>query len=203
MRILIIEDEIIIARFMEQQLNTSFVSEIRIALSSDEACSMMADYLPHLVFCDINLNEETDGIHLMEKLTKRYTFEVIFITSYDSKAVIERASTVKPANYIIKPVDESQLYACMVVTRPLITANPQLGQRRDSTHPLISQLNETEIQILKLVRDRHTTKEIAKLMYLSPSTIKNYRHGICRKLALKDENNALLKWVLQNEQLIR
>lgn len=202
MRILIIEDEIIIARFMEQQLATAFDSEVRIAVSSTEVYSIMSDYLPHLIFCDINLNEESDGIQLMEKLKENYVFEVIFITSYDSKAIIERASTVKPANYIIKPVDESQLYACMVVVNAIIDANPQVGQLRDSVNPLMSQLSETEIQILRLIQERHTTKEIADALYLSPSTIKNYRHNICRKLQLKEENNALLKWLLQNEQLI-
>lgn len=202
MRILIIEDEIIIARFMEQQLRTSFACEVRIAISSAEARSLIAEYLPHLIFCDINLNEKSDGVDLIERFKKNYLFEVIFITSYDAQTVIRRASRVKPANYVIKPVDESQLYACMMVVEPVIAANPKLGQRCDSAHPLISQLNKTEIQILQLVQERYTTKEIAQIKYLSPSTVKNYRHNICRKLALKDENNALLKWVMQNEHLI-
>ena len=63
-------------------------------------------------------------------------------------------------------------------------------------------LSETELRILRLIREKKTTLEIADVLHLSRYTIKNHRHAICRKLELRDENNALLKWVAQNGQLL-
>ena len=194
MRILIIEDEIIIARFMEQQLKSHFECEIRIALSTAEASLEMEQFEPHLLLCDINLNEDSNGIQLIANLQRQYLFEVIFITSYQSKGIIEEAALTKPANYIIKPVDEVQLYAGVQLVLTKLNGHPPSGKKQAAPMDV---LNHTEREIIRFIAQKKTTKEIAQLLYLSPHTIKNHRHNICRKLQLEDENNALLTWVLQ------
>lgn len=194
MRILIIEDEIIIARFMEQQLKSHFDCDIRIAISTAEAALEMEQYSPHLLLCDINLNEEENGIQLIASLQRQYLFEVIFITSYQSKSIIEEAAMTKPANYIIKPIDEVQLYAGVQLVLTRLNGNPPSGKKQAVPVDL---LNHTEREIIRFIAQKKTTKEIAQLLFLSPHTIKNHRHNICRKLQLEDENNALLTWVLQ------
>lgn len=197
MRILIIEDEIIIARFIEQQLKANFNCEVSIALNHQEVKKTMPVFIPHLILCDINLHEENDGISLIYELQKTYIFGVIYITSYQSKAIIERALTTNPLNYIIKPVDESNIFAGIKLVESAISANITFGTYK-LTEPLFS---DVESKIVYFILQKKTTKEIAVLLYLSPYTIKNYRHKICRKLNLKDENNALLKWALQNNDL--
>lgn len=194
MRILIIEDEIIIARFMEQQLKSHFNCDIRIAISTAEAALEMEQYSPHLLLCDINLNEEENGIQFIANLQRQYLFEVIFITSYQSKSIIEEAAMTKPANYIIKPIDEVQLYAGVQLVLTRLNGNPPCGKKPAVPVDL---LNHTEREIIRFIAQKKTTKEIAQLLFLSPHTIKNHRHNICRKLQLEDENNALLTWVLQ------
>lgn len=201
MRILIIEDEIIIARFIEQQLKPNFKCTVQIAINYHEVMDIIPQFIPHLILCDINLKEKLDGIALINKLQKTYVFEVIFITSYQSKAIIEQASAVKPLHYLIKPVDEAVIYAAIKLAEPLITANNKLGQLAVD-HLERFELTEAERSIIQLILQRKTTKEIAISLHLSPFTIKNYRHKICRKLNLDDENNALLKWAMLNENLI-
>lgn len=198
-RVLIIEDEIIIARFIEQQLLSSFSCSTRIAVSAQEARIAMQEWLPHLLLCDINLQEAQSGIELTTELRRDFSFEVIYITSYQHRSIIEQASATNPANYIIKPVDEAQLFAGIQLVMNKITQPTSAGERIDNP---VSALNATEISILQLIRDRKTTKEIAQTLFLSPYTIKNHRHNICRKLQLEEENNALLKWVMQHTQLL-
>jgi DNA-binding NarL/FixJ family response regulator len=198
MRILIIEDEIIIARFIEQQIKASFNYTTGIALNREEVEAHMPEFLPHLVLCDINLGEEQDGVQLVERLQKKYAFAVVYITSYQSKTVLERALTTTPLNYIFKPVDETRLYAAIKLAENFINTQTKFGQCLASELPF----SDTELAIVRLILQEKTTKEIAGMLFLSPYTIKNYRHRICRKLELKDENNALLKWALQNEALI-
>ena len=198
MRILIIEDEIIIARFIEGQLKSSFQADTQIALGVQETQELIKTFLPHLVLCDIELNERIDGIELMQLIKKRYDFELIFITSYQSKSIIDRASELKPANYIIKPLDEGRLYAGIL---PVVKKWASRQNEEEQPH-LKALLSPTEMQILQLIAKRKTTKEIAADLFLSPYTVKNYRHGICRKLKLKEGNNALLMWALKNRDSI-
>lgn len=202
MRILIIEDEIIIARFIEQQLTANFNCSTTIAVNQQEVYNTLPTFLPHLVLCDINLKEEKDGIALIDIFRKQFAFETIFITSYQSKAIIERALQHQPLNYLIKPVDEAAIYASIKLALPTITAKPGLG----SPHPSLSLrqlLSSTELKIIQLVLQHKTSREIANALFLSPYTIKNHRHSICRKLGLKDGNNALLKWAIQYKELMR
>ncbi|MBX2925244.1 MAG: response regulator transcription factor [Chitinophagaceae bacterium] len=196
MRILIIEDEIIIARFIEQQLTANFECSTAIALNQQEVADTMPGFLPHLILCDINLKEEKDGITLVENLRQQYVFDVIFITSYQSKAIIERALLYQPLNYIIKPVDEAAVFAALKLAWPLIESNNKLGRLYDN-NSLHQMLSDTERKILQLISQNKTSREIASILFLSPYTIKNHRHSICRKLGLEDGNNALLKWAMQ------
>lgn len=198
MRILIIEDEIIIARFIENQLKRSFQVDTIIALNHQEAEDQLKTFLPHLILCDIELNDQFDGIDLMHELKPIHNFELIFITSYQSKSIIDRASDLNPANYIIKPLDESRLYAGILPTIKQVENRLRIGEQLN----LDTLLSPTEMQVLQLVAQKKTTKEIAELLFLSPLTIKNHRHGICRKLNLTERNNALLMWALKNQDSI-
>ncbi len=191
-RVLIVEDEIIIARFIEQQLKAHFNCETAIAISSAEALDVMPKLLPHLLLCDINLEESRSGIQLVQELQKLYSFEVIYISSYNDKNIIEEAIRSDASNYIIKPVDEMQLFAGVRLIME------KLARKNSPETPAAAQLNPAEQRIVQLISQRKSTKEIAEIMFLSPYTVKNQRHKICRKLGLKDENNALLKWALEN-----
>ncbi len=201
MRILIIEDEIIIARFIEQQLKLHFLCSTAIALNQEEVMATMPGLLPHLIVCDINLKEEKDGVALVDDLRQEYAFEVIFVTSYQSKAIIEKALQYQPLNYIIKPADEATLFAAFKLAWPLIEGNDKLGKLQETArlHPL---LNPAEQRIIQLILQNKTSREIASILFLSPYTIKNYRHNICRKLGLNSGNNSLLQWALQHKELL-
>lgn len=193
-RVLIIEDEFIIARFIEKQLKSHFQCETAIAITVGEALTEMNRLMPDLLLCDINLGADLTGIDLVKQLHQAYRFEVIYITSYNAKNIIEDALSSGAANYIIKPIDEMQLFAGVRLAMDKI----ETKRAHNSTAAC---LTPSEHRIVSLIGMRKSTKEIAELMHLSPYTIKNQRHKICVKLGLKDENNALLKWVLEQPEL--
>ena len=199
-RILIIEDEIIIARFIERQLQTNFDCQAAIAVSAAEAREALERSVPHLVLCDIHLEEELTGIDLVVELRRRYAFEVIYITSYQHRSVIEKAAATHPAGYIIKPIDESQLFAGVQLVITRTHAENRTGKAYLQNGSLFT---NTELLILRLIREKKTTMEIADALHLSRYTVKNHRHAICGKLQLRDENNALLKWVVENGDLLQ
>lgn len=198
-KILIIEDEMIIARFIEQHFYSFYQNiAINIALSVDEVDTYMQQQQPDLVLCDIQLQDDCDGIDLMVKYKAEKQFSLIFITSYESKQCIDRTIAVNAENYIIKPLNESRLYAGthLVMQRLLsLDAAPKMDLN-------LSGLTSSEIQVLKLIANRYTTKNIADKLCLSPYTIKNTRHRICRKLSLEEENNALLTWAIEHQHML-
>jgi DNA-binding NarL/FixJ family response regulator len=199
-RTLIIEDEIIIGRFIEKLLNTHFECDTRIAVSAGEAHKAMAAFLPHLLLCDIQLEEELSGIGLITELRRRFAFEVIYITSYQHRSIIEQAAATLPANYIIKPIDETQLLAGVQLVMSRLLTDDQAGKAYLRSNAIFTDI---ELRILRLIREKKTTIDIAETLHLSRYTIKNHRHTICRKLQLEDENNALLKWVVQNGNMLK
>lgn len=200
MKILIIEDQILVARFIQYQLQLTYPDYcIEIAISVDEADKYMAAMRPNLVLCDIQLGDRIDGIDLMKKYRQDFIFSLIFITSFQSKEVIDRAAAVYPENYIIKPMDESRLYAGTHLLIQRISQQRQ-GNRLKSAY--LDRLSIAEKKIIQLIAQNYTTKEIAGTLFLSPHTVKNTRHRICRKLELDEENNALLAWAIKNKDLL-
>lgn len=148
LKVLIVEDEMIIARFIEYQLHSLYTGlELHIALTVDEVDQYMEQNTPDLVLCDIQLNDRLDGIELMEKYTATKHFSLIFITSYQSKGSIDRAAALRPENYIIKPLGENRLYAGthMVIQR--------LQQQKDKNQAVekLKTLTPSELNILKLI----------------------------------------------------
>lgn len=197
LRILIIEDEIVIGRHIQQILMSAFGVETRLAITPEKAMAEMPRFLPHLILCDINLNTtQSDGIDLIQNLQKIYRFETVFITSYQSKTVIDKASWVRPANYIIKPFDETQLVASLEMTLLRLKNDPLLGTKLLNWTERISKM---EYEVLKLIADGKSTKDIAEALFISPHTVKTHRHNIVRKLDLPTDNNAVVRWAIENK----
>jgi len=198
MRILIVESDLAIARFIEQQLVDNFDCDVHIATNCDDAKVEMHIFLPQLLLCDVSLKAGEGGLELVSELKRQYVFEVIFLSSSHSKATILQATKMQPVNYLFKPLGAADIFAVITLVKPHITANAQLGRLRYSKQSPRQPFSATELEVLRRIVQRKTTREISEELFLSPYTVKNHRHNICRKLGLKAENNALLKWALEN-----
>jgi DNA-binding NarL/FixJ family response regulator len=194
MRILIIEDEYIIQNYLQQLLLQHFDCETAVASTCAEAHSKIQALVPHLVLSNINLMDTCTGIELVQQWQNDFHFETIFITAYQTKAVIESAASTAPASYLLKPIDENQLLVAIELTRIRLKINTLAGTRRSC--PIEKLLTKMEYQILQWIAQQYTSKEIAAKLYMSSSTIKNHRHNMSRKLDLSPSNNALTKWAI-------
>lgn len=102
-RILIVEDEPLIAQDLKFLLDDMGLSFVDVAMDYHEALAILADKNFDLVLLDVNLSSEKDGIHLAEYLNESMKTPFIFITSYFNSSVIERAKRTKPQAYLVKP----------------------------------------------------------------------------------------------------
>ncbi|HEY8387787.1 MAG TPA: response regulator [Parasegetibacter sp.] len=198
-RVLIIEDEIIIARFIEQQLQEHFNCDTRIALSSNEARELMSLFQPHLVLTDINLREVQSGIELIKELQNSYIFEVIYITSYQHSKVLELASGTNPANFLVKPVDEEQLVAGVgEVIRSIDKNSPETVNLN-----LPIDLKGQELKVVKLMSRKNNDNEIASLLGISTNEVNEIKKSVCTRLNIPEENFLQLQeWAVRHRMLL-
>lgn len=103
--ILIVEDELVIARDIERQLIALGHRPVGMATSGDEAIAMAAALQPQLVLMDIHLSGEMDGIEAALAIRARTIIPIIFLTAYTTEDVIARAALAEPAGYLIKPFE--------------------------------------------------------------------------------------------------
>lgn len=102
-KILIVEDEAIIAKYLSLELEYDGFNVCAYVGSAEEAIATAAKEQPDLILMDINLNGEMDGIEAMEKIGP--DIPVIFMTGYSQKDIVERAKNLKPLGFFPKPVE--------------------------------------------------------------------------------------------------
>lgn len=114
-RILIVEDELIIAEDIRTKLVSLGYTVTGMAVAADEAEDLLKSEKPDLVMLDIMLKGERDGIDLARIIKDQYKIPFIFLTSYADKVTIERAKTVMPDGYLVKPFTDKDLFAAIEV----------------------------------------------------------------------------------------
>ncbi len=108
-RILIVEDEIVVVRGLEDALCSLGYTVCGFAASGELALSLVEKEKPHLALVDVQLRGQMDGTELAILLSKRFHIPVVFLTAFSNREIVERAKLSGPYGYLVKPVRESQL----------------------------------------------------------------------------------------------
>ncbi|MFH2133333.1 MAG: PAS domain S-box protein [bacterium] len=108
-RILIVEDEAIIAMEIESDLKRLGYEVTSIVDSGKKAIQKAEIEKPDLVLMDIRIKGELDGIQAAEVIRTQYDIPVIFATAYLDEERIRRAKLTMPFGYILKPIQERDL----------------------------------------------------------------------------------------------
>ena len=108
-RLLVVEDEAIVAADLEDRLNRMGYVVVGTAESGEEAIQMARELKPDLVFMDIMLKGEMDGIEAAAVMREVQSVPVIFLTANSNDAIINRAKVSEPFAYLLKPFDERHL----------------------------------------------------------------------------------------------
>lgn len=108
-KILVIEDEVIVAKDIQRSLIKLGYDVPAIASSAQSAFEKIDQVDPDLIFCDIKLKGNVDGIDIALRLREEFMIPVIFLTSYVDKATLDRAKISEPYGYIVKPFNDVDL----------------------------------------------------------------------------------------------
>lgn len=110
-RILVVEDDAMIAFQMELNLKMAGCEVCGRAAEGEEAVELARTEKPDVILMDILLLGGIDGIEAARQIAAFAPVPIIFITGYSLPTMKERAMALKPAAYLIKPVDIGQVVA--------------------------------------------------------------------------------------------
>ena len=110
-QILVVEDELILAETIRNNLMILGYRVPDAVITGEEAVQQAGRLLPDLVLMDIKLQGEMDGIEASEQIWARFNIPVIYLTAFSDDIILQRAKITAPYGYIIKPAETRELHA--------------------------------------------------------------------------------------------
>ncbi|MBK9097258.1 MAG: PAS domain S-box protein [bacterium] len=109
-KLLIVEDEQIVSKFMEKQLTGAGYVVAGSVTTGEEAIEKVSALKPDIVLMDIKIMGSMDGIETADYLRKNFHVPVIFLTSLSDDESFQRAKKTEPFGYLIKPIDLKEFH---------------------------------------------------------------------------------------------
>lgn len=108
-RILIVEDEALIALNIQQILEAEGFETAIDCFTVAQAQGLIKEWMPHLVIIDIHLRGNATGIELAKELLKQDTIPYLFLTSFSDRLTLENVKSTRPYGYLVKPFKPEDL----------------------------------------------------------------------------------------------
>jgi DNA-binding NarL/FixJ family response regulator len=196
-RILIVEDEPLIAKNISKYLNNNDYEVSGIAYDFEEAMVQLRRQPPDFAILDINIESDRDGIDLAEHLNRHHNIPFIYLTSYSDKETLDRAKRTNPSGYLVKPFNEKTLYATIEIAlaNHATIANkhvPTLSFDKINAH-LVTPLTEREFEVINLLYSGKTNQQIADSLFIAMNTLKKHINNAYFKLDATTRTSAIVK----------
>ena len=182
-KILVVEDEALVALHLEQRLQMLGHSVVGTAFSGTDALEQTAAHLPDLVLMDINLGRGISGIEAAQQINRILDIPVVFVTAHSDDAILQKANAAGPYGYVLKPFEDSALR----VTIEIALSKHQLDQERTR---ILEQLGASIARVKTLrgllpicsrchkIRDDEGYWKRVEV-YIQQHTDATCKHGIC------------------------
>jgi PAS domain S-box-containing protein len=114
-RILIVEDERIIAKDLQRSLLQAGYDVAPPVVTAEAAIRAASEVCPDLVLMDIHIGGDQDGIETAQILRNRFDTPVVYLTAFADPETVARAALTEPLGYLVKPVKPDELRAAVEV----------------------------------------------------------------------------------------
>lgn len=177
-RIIIIEDEALIAIELESILNALGYKVVGRAMNGDKALDLFASTPCDLILLDIHIKGTRSGIDLAHIINEKYQTPFVFITSFADTATVAKASETMPYGYIVKPFTEKDIRSNVAMA--LARAMREQKTRDQSDFSLIEKaleidMSDREKDVLKHFMEGKTYAQVAAALDVSVNTVKTYQ----------------------------
>lgn len=157
LNILILEDDIIIYMHIKQTLKNLGFKNIYIASDANTAIELALDTKIDLLFSDIKINGNMDGIDTVKYLQNIYSLAVVFITAYSDKNILSRVSKIDYVGFLLKPyrIDELKAFVNLSILKHDLTSEQRIININDySFDKKSNQLYENDEEIYLTKKER-------------------------------------------------
>ena len=201
LRILLVDDHEVVRLGIKALLgHHSQFQVVAEAGTAEEAVEQALQHQPDVVVMDIRLPGKS-GIVATEEITQKLPeTKVIMLTSFAEDDMLFDAIIAGASGYILKQIGSGELIRALeMVGRGESLLDPAVTQKvfqrlrlaaRESRGSAFSAFSERELQVLSLVAEGKTNKEIAEQIFLSEKTVRNYVSSILAKLNLSNRAEA-------------
>ena len=191
-RIVIAEDQGMLLGALGSLLNLEEDMEVvGMAKNGQEAVDLVKNLQPDICIMDIEMPIKT-GLDAAEEL-KEIECQIIILTTFARAGYFERARNAGVRGYLLKdnPIEELVKSIHSIIEVRKIYAPELIDLAFDMKEEEKNPLTEREVQVLKLVAEGKTTKQIAAELFLSPGTVRNYVSTILDKLGARNRIEAI------------
>jgi PAS domain S-box-containing protein len=112
-KILVVEDEGIVAQDIQQTLRAMGYEVPAVAFSGTEALAYAEELKPDLVLMDVVLKGDMDGIEAAGRIRDAFNIPIVYLTAYADDETLGRARVTEPFGYILKPFEERELHTAI------------------------------------------------------------------------------------------
>jgi DNA-binding NarL/FixJ family response regulator len=200
-QILIADDHYLIAKLLKMMLLTSDNKyKVDIAKNHTEIFNFIQHRHVDILMLDIDM-PEIDGIQILKKVKSSLNdIKIIMISNHNESWIIKRSLKLGANGYISKYADCDEIitgintimndgiFLCKNTLKSICSNSHDENTEIDSKliHKTLGNLSKRELEILKLVVEEYTTKEISDILFISARTVETHRKNILSKMGVKN-----------------
>ncbi len=140
-KVLIVEDELIIANDLKDILEQGHYEVCRIAKSYEEGISALEVHNPDIALLDINIKGEKDGVDLGSQIRALFKIPFIFISSHTDQGTLARVKQIHPYGFLVKPFEEDDVFVAIELA--LSNFSNEQSKHADETEPTDFVINKS------------------------------------------------------------
>jgi CheY-like chemotaxis protein len=183
-KILVVEDETIIAMEIEDRLIELGLDVLALVPSGEEAIQKAAEGRPDLVLMDIMLKGEMDGVQAAAEIRSRFNIPIIYLTAYADENTLQRAKITEPYAYLLKPFEERELQIAINMALYKHQMEQELRPHRDHLEELVAE------RTAELVQSNQQLNCEIKVRKQAEETLREYAD---RLASLREIDQAILE----------
>ncbi|HOM82347.1 MAG TPA: response regulator transcription factor [Armatimonadota bacterium] len=209
-RLLLADDHAILRSglrlLLSEQPDMEVVGE---AADGEEAIEKTRELNPDILLLDITM-PGVGGLEVLERIKKECPqVRVVVLTMHDDESYMERVMASGGSGYVLKKAADTELISAIravhqggvylhpSMTRALVNQLQRRSAAQERQSRLESKLSEREREVLKLIAEGYTNKEIADMIFLSVKTVETHKAHIMDKLELRSRAE-LVRYALDN-----
>ena len=195
LKILIVEDDAVIAQLIEQDMKDAGHDVIEVVHKYSRALSSFSEHELDLVLLDINLGEGHEGIKLGDFIHKTGSTPFIYLTAHSDPKTLEMAKMTQPCGYVVKPYKLSDLLTA--ITIGLFNFSKRLQGKElkleEVNRIATSPISKREFEILLDITMGLTNSQISEKHSISINTTKWHIQNIYSKMQVKNRTTLVRK----------